>query len=202
MKIKVCGMKYAKNISELMKLPIDMMGLIFYSKSPRYVSTSDLPASYSSIQRVGVFVNADLDEIEEKVEQYELDLIQLHGDESPEFCKSLEQRLPVIKALSIAKKEDLEYTKRYEGVCSYFLFDTKTPQYGGSGQKFDWQILDSYRGKIPFLLSGGISEKDVSALKKIQHPMFYGIDLNSCFELEAGLKNISLIEKFIKEIKS
>ena len=198
-------MKYAENISALMKLPIDMMGLIFYPKSPRYVSQEDLTdccSSHSSIERIGVFVNADLDEISEKVNQYKLNMIQLHGNESPDFCKALKEKILVIKAFSVGQKEDFEQCEKYEGFCNYFLFDTKTPQYGGSGQKFDWQILDAYQGKTPFLLSGGISEADAFALKKIRHSMLYGIDLNSRFEIEAGLKNISLLEKFIKEIQS
>ncbi len=198
-------MKYAENISELMELPIDMMGLIFYPKSPRYVSQDDLRdccSSHSSIQRVGVFVNANLSEILDKVKLYRLNMIQLHGNESPDFCKELKEKVPVIKAFSVAKKEDFEQCEKYEGACSYFLFDTKTPQYGGSGQKFDWQILDAYQGATPFLLSGGISEEDTSALKEIRHSMLYGIDLNSRFEVKAGLKNISLVEKFIKKIKS
>ena len=198
-------MKYAENIGELMELPIDMMGLIFYPKSPRYVSQDDLTdccSSHSSIELVGVFVNADLDEISEKVSQYKLNMIQLHGNESPDFCKALKEKIPVIKAFSVGQKEDFEQCEKYEGACNYFLFDTKTPQHGGSGQKFDWQILDAYQGATPFLLSGGISEVDALALKKTRHPMLYGIDLNSRFEVEAGLKNISLVEKFIKEIKS
>lgn len=205
MKIKVCGMKHAENISDLISLPIDMMGLIFYPKSPRYVSQldlSDFSTSHPSVKRVGVFVNADLNEILEKVDQHHLDFVQLHGNESPALCEELGKRISVIKAFSIAQEGDLKQTKEYEGSCNYFLFDTKTPQYGGSGQKFDWQILDAYQGETPFLLSGGISENDILALKRIQHPMFYGVDLNSRFEIEPGLKNINLLEKFIKEIKS
>lgn len=204
MKIKVCGMKYPDNIKDLGTLPIDFMGMIFYPKSPRYVETLTLPELNilsKRIERVGVFVNAHMDFIMEMTNRYNLDLIQLHGNESPEFCKELNKTLPIIKAFSIANSSDIEQTKAYESLWGYFLFDTKTPQYGGSGQKFDWSVLETYIGKTPFFLSGGISIDDVNEIKKIKHPQFYGIDLNSKFEKEAGLKDISLLKQFIKEIR-
>ena len=139
-------MKYPKNISELYQLPIDMMGMIFYEKSPRYVSQLSLPDQPSSIERVGVFVNAEIEYILEKVLQYGLNLVQLHGNESPEFCAELNKRLPVIKTFSIDNEEDMAQVVAYRGMVEYFLFDTKTPQYGGSGQKFDWSILNAYTG--------------------------------------------------------
>ena len=190
--IKVCGMKYPDNISDLSMLPIDFIGMIFYEKSPRYVS--DLQPEEINTrgkELVGVFVNASETEIMQMTNKYNLDLIQLHGSESPEFCKKLNETMPVIKAFSIADASDFEQTKEYEGLWGYFLFDTKTPQYGGSGQKFDWQILKEYKGSMPFLLSGGISIDDVEAIKQIKHPRFEGIDLNSRFEIEPGLKDIN-----------
>lgn len=204
MKIKVCGMKYPDNIKDLGTLPIDFMGMIFYQKSPRYVDSltlSDLQVLPRYIERVGVFVNAEIDFIMEKTNEYSLDLIQLHGNETPEFCKELNKTLPIIKAFSISESSDIEQTKAYEGLWGYFLFDTKTPQYGGSGQKFDWSILDTYTGNTPFLLSGGISISDVNEIRGIKHPQFYGIDLNSKFEKEPGLKDITLLQQFIKELK-
>ena len=204
MKIKVCGMKHPDNIRGLGTLPIDFMGMIFYEKSPRYVdklTLEDLNLLPQYIERVGVFVNAKIDLIIEKVNQYGLDLIQLHGNESPEFCKELNHTLPIIKAFSISDVMDIERTKAYDGLQGYFLFDTKTPQYGGSGQKFDWAILDSYTGHTPFLLSGGISIDDATEIRKIKHPQFYGIDLNSKFEKEPGLKDIELLQQFIKELR-
>lgn len=198
-------MKYPENIQELVTLPIDYMGLIFYEKSPRYVSQLDLLDllnSTHSIERVGVFVNENIEIIRQKAKEYHLSFAQLHGNESPEFCKELSQFVNIIKAFSVADESDLEKTKDYENLCSYFLFDTKTSQYGGSGQKFDWTALDAYEGSTPFLLSGGISVNDVEAIRAIKHPRFEGVDLNSCFETQPGLKNINLLKQFITDIQS
>ncbi|MFT3992676.1 MAG: phosphoribosylanthranilate isomerase [Dysgonomonas sp.] len=205
MRVKVCGMREPQNIKELGNLPIDFMGMIFYSKSPRFVadlSLNDLNSSISgAVERVGVFVNADMNYIMEKVNTYNLDVVQLHGNESPEFCRELNETLPIIKAFSVYDAIDFEQTKAYEGLWGYFLFDTKTPQHGGSGQKFDWKLLDNYKGNTPFYLSGGISIDDVDSIKNIRHPQFVGVDLNSRFEIEPGLKDIKLLEKFIKELR-
>lgn len=195
-------MKYPDNIRELGKLPVNFIGMIFYEKSPRSVGNlewDEVKDSFDgSKERVGVFVNADMNYILQMTDKYNLDLIQLHGNESPEFCRELNKIMPVIKAFSIAESSDFEQTKNYEGLCDYFLFDTKTPQYGGSGQKFDWGILDKYKGNTLFILSGGISADDADSIKAIKHPKFYGIDLNSKFETEPGLKNIELLQQFIK----
>lgn len=196
-------MKYPDNIKELNKLPIDLMGMIFYDKSSRYINGLtgyDLFEVPQRIKLTGVFVNADINYIAEKIVQYGLDIIQLHGNESPAFCNELNKTMPVIKAFSIADASDFEQAKQYEGVADYFLFDTKTTQYGGSGQKFDWSILAEYKGNTPFLLSGGISIDDVEAIKEIKHPRFAGIDLNSRFETEPGLKDIELLQQFIKAL--
>lgn len=202
-------MKDSDNITELSELPIEMMGMIFYEQSPRYVGTlskNDIQSigkttTEQGIDRVGVFVNEKLENILQKVDQYMLDMVQLHGDESPEFCRELNTSIPIIKAFSIADVADLEKTQPYEGLWGYFLFDTKTPQRGGSGQKFDWAILEAYTGRTPFLLSGGISAEDAEAIQQINHPKFYGVDLNSRFETEPGIKNIQLLEQFIKTLK-
>ncbi len=197
-------MKSPDNISQLAQLPIDFMGMIFYQKSPRYVeklTLSDLSVLPRYIERVGVFVNAKRDFILEKVNEYGLDLIQLHGNESPSFCKELNETLPIIKAFSIADISDIEQTKAYEGLWGYFLFDTKTPQHGGSGLKFDWEILNEYKGNTPFFLSGGISAEDAERIREIKHPLLYGLDLNSKFETEPGVKDIELLKQFIKQIK-
>lgn len=197
-------MKNPENIKELVQQSIDFMGLIFYEKSPRYVdylNLSDLPIIPRYIERVGVFVNAELDYILKKTNEYGLDLIQLHGNESPEFCKELNKTMPIIKAFSISDAADFEQTKAYSDLWGSFLFDTKTPQYGGSGLKFDWDILDAYTGETPFLLSGGVSKDDTQNIKAIKHPKLYGVDLNSKFEIEPGLKDIELLQLFIKELK-
>ena len=217
MKIKVCGMKYPQNISEIAALQPDYMGFIFYEKSPRYVlSDPNFQLSTLNFQltkKVGVFVNAGIDYIMETITKYNFDFVQLHGTETVEFCKELSKTVPVIKAFNISKVSDFEQTKLYGNVCNYFLFDTKTdlspnpsPQergvYGGSGQKFDWDILNAYKGDTLFFLSGGISPDDTDRIKEIQHPKLHGVDLNSRFETEPGLKNIGLIELFIKQINT
>lgn len=193
-------MKYQENINALGRLPIDLMGMIFYEKSPRYVDHS-IERSNRNLKLVGVFVDAGTDFITEKTQEYGLDFIQLHGNESPGYCKAISQLKPVIKAFSISDKSDFEKTMQYENICEYFLFDTKTPQYGGSGQKFDWQILNEYKGNTRFLLSGGISADDAEAIKNIRHPLLTGVDLNSRFEIKPGEKDIELLEKFIKELR-
>ena len=197
MNIKVCGMKHPQNIKELANLPIQLMGLIFYEKSPRYAGNLDAKELPESIQKVGVFVNETEENILAKIETYHLEYIQLHGDESPEFCKRFASKnVKVIKAFPIAESADLEKTKAYEKVCDFFLFDTKTPNYGGSGKKFDWQILSSYSSSTPFFLSGGIDLEDVQAIQQIKNPSFFAVDLNSRFEIEPGLKDIQKLKQF------
>lgn len=200
-------MKHPENIQQLIQLPIDFMGLIFYSKSPRYVAElnpeqlSHLP---SFIKKVGVFVNAELQEVENRVKKYSLDYVQLHGKETIIYIKELRIKIPnlrIIKAFSIAEIQDIEKTGEYEEVCDYLLFDTKTPQHGGSGKKFDWTILNNYQGEIPFFLSGGISLEDTEEIQKIQHKKLYALDLNSKFELKPGLKDIKQLDKFLNKIK-
>lgn len=199
-------MKYPENIEDLNKLPIDYMGMIFYQKSPRYIDYQlwqDVGNIHSSnIKRVGVFVNSGIDFIVEMIDKYKLDLIQLHGNESTDFCAELNKFIPIIKAFSISESSDFEQTKAYEGLRGYFLFDTKTPQYGGSGKKFDWAILDAYNGDTPFFLSGGISAEDIKQIEAIKHPRLYGVDLNSKFETEPGLKDIQLLDQFIKQLRN
>jgi phosphoribosylanthranilate isomerase len=207
MKIKVCGMRNPDNITELAKLSIDYMGLIFYPKSPRYIGELNpqiLDILPSHIDKIGVFVDEELDTVLEQIEKYGFILVQLHGQESPQYCRECWNlsNAGVIKAFNISSVDDFEQTKTYEGICNYFLFDTKTSQHGGSGQKFDWSILEAYTGNTPFFLSGGISSDDVEAIKKIEHPRLYGIDINSRFEIEPGSKKIELIDKFIKELRS
>lgn len=198
--IKVCGMKYPENIESVAALEPDFLGFIFYPKSPRYAEELDLNTMNhlpEKCKKIGVFVNEDLTFIKKKVEKYNLQGVQLHGKETPELCRILkEQGLIVLKAFSIAATDDFDATAEYEGTADYFLFDTKTPAYGGSGTKFDWHILGAYVGKTPFLLSGGISANDSNDVLLIEHPMFAGVDLNSRFEIEPGLKNITLLKQF------
>ena len=197
--VKVCGMRDAANIRQLEALGIDWMGMIFWPKSKRYVST---PPVYlpQHVRKVGVFVDASLDAIRQHVEDYQLDIVQLHGQESPEMLKVLKP-LTLIKALNIATPEDLQKTEPYEGLADYFLFDTKGKSVGGNGEKFDWSVLASYQGETPFLLSGGIGSEDAQDIKSFHHPKCIGIDLNSRFETEPGLKDITKLKQFLEAIR-
>jgi phosphoribosylanthranilate isomerase len=203
--IKVCGMREAENIRVVERLDIDWMGFIFYPSSPRYVP--DAEAYAASIRlcakaKVGVFVNAAVEEILEKTSRYRLDYVQLHGNESPSVCEALQkQGCPVIKAFSVAAADDLERTAAYETCAGYFLFDTKCDAYGGSGKRFDWSALDAYRGETPFLLSGGIHPGSVRELLRFGHPKMAGIDVNSGFETAPALKDAVRIETFIKQLR-
>lgn len=198
--IKVCGMRDADNIRALEQLDIDMMGFIFYPKSPRYVY--EIPAYMPTrAKRTGVFVNEEKNTIEVYADRFGLDYIQLHGDESPEYCHTLRSTgLPVIKAFSVAQLKDIKKTEAYESACDYFLFDTKCVQYGGSGNQFDWSLLNFYQGQTPFLLSGGINPYSAKALKELRHHRLAGFDLNSRFELKPGEKDIERIRQFLSEL--
>jgi len=202
--VKVCGMGDTARMHQLATLPIDMLGFIFYPKSPRYVvgridpeEIAKLPAS---VQKVGVFVNAESDEIHEIAESYFLTAIQLHGIESPELCRELKSEgFTIVKAFNLNIENDYE---AYTPYCDYFLFDTPSVKHGGTGQKFDWTLLENYTGSIPFLLSGGIGPDDAEAVKKINHPKFAGIDINSKFEIEPGVKNKEQIKRFLGKVIS
>ena len=198
--VKVCGMRDAENIREVEALGIDMMGFIFYRKSPRCVE--EVPAYLpTSVKRVGVFVNADEDEIREKAKAFRFDYIQLHGNETPETCQRLkDESYSVIKAFQIADSTDFLQTIPYEKSCRYFLFDTKSKQYGGTGNTFDWSILSEYKGTVPFILSGGIGPESVDSLKTFVHPLCAGIDLNSKFEKEPAIKNIKILKNFLNRL--
>ena len=198
--IKTCGMRDADNIRAVSELHIDWMGFIFWAPSSRYVSEkpSFLPTRQ---KRVGVFVDARIEEVKSKADEYALDLIQLHGSESPAFCERLKanSRQQLIKAFNIATQEDLEQTIPYEGLVDYFLFDTKAKMVGGNGTQFDWSVLSAYQGNTPFLLSGGIGPDDAEKVRNFHHPQLAGIDLNSRFELSPALKDIEKLKQFITE---
>ena len=199
MKVKICGLR--DNFEEVLALKPDFVGLIFYPKSPRYVGESQNDALKrkltSTTKKVGVFVNADYETIVRTAGEYHLDAVQLHGGESPQLCEMLRRDFGVIKAFSIATAEDLQRVEAYEGVVDYFLCDTKTVGYGGSGKKFDWQILQSAKINTPFLLSGGISLDDVSIIKNLKINNFVGVDLNSKFETAPALKDIEKLSQFL-----
>ena len=192
-------MRDADNIREVEALGIDMMGFIFWPKSSRYVSERPnyMP---TKCKRVGVFVDEDIEQVKRTADEYQLDMIQLHGHERPDYIRQLSGRM-VIKAFNIATSADLEATKPYEGIVDYFLFDTKGKSVGGNGAKFDWTVLADYVGETPFLLSGGIGPDDAARIRSFHHSQLAGIDLNSRFEITPGLKDINKLKEFIKELQ-
>lgn len=204
--IKVCGMREADNIRQVEALGIDWLGFIFWPKSSRFVHERPayLPAS---AKRVGVFVDADIEVVRETAAAYCLDIIQLHGKESPAYIKHLRSLCSdhvavIIKAFNIATPEDLKQTEPYEGITDYFLFDTKAKMVGGNGTQFDWTVLNDYQGNTPFILSGGIGPDDAEKVKAFHHPMLAGIDLNSRFETVPAHKDVNLLRTFIETIKN
>lgn len=200
--IKVCGMREPQNIAELERLGIDMMGFIFYPLSRRYAGDRPAINTAAGIRRVGVFVDESSKKMQEIAEEYRLEVLQLHGKESPQQCASLRAAgYAVIKAISVASAADLRAAQAYQSYADYLLFDTACSGYGGSGAQFNWEMLSHYRGELPFLLSGGIAPESADALKLIQHPRFSGIDINSRFEIAPAIKDIKAIQSFIQTIK-
>jgi phosphoribosylanthranilate isomerase len=205
MKVKVCGLKYADNIKDVIKLKADYIGFIFHKGSPRFInenlSFDNVRQFPASVQKVGVFVNESSYHIMDKVAHYDLDFIQLHGAESSSQCAELKPFVKVIKAFGINGDFDFEELKDYESEVSFFLFDNWSAHNGGSGKRFNWDLLKNYRFKIPFLLSGGIGLEHLEEIKNIKHPKLEGVDLNSKFEIKPGLKDIVKLNEFIKTIK-
>lgn len=223
--IKVCGMRDADNIRAVERLGIDWTGFVFWQGSPRYVSQirsrAGIIPDYSSIgespekggtvypKRVGVFVDDMPQNIITRVVNYNLDIIQLHGSESPVMIDNLRRTIGqdihagirIMKTVSVKDKEDVRRYKEYEGHVDYFLFDTRTPLMGGSGDKFDWDVLEEYDGNVPFLLSGGIGPDDAERVRGFSHPQFLGIDLNSRFETEPAMKDVDKLRKFIEALR-
>lgn len=207
-KLKICGMKFSENILETAQLHPDFMGFIFYEKSPRFYSQEAIP-EINAVKKVGVFVNASEGEIIEKTTKFGLDLVQLHGNESHDFCKNLKQKflenkleIQTIKAFSVDENFDFGSLKAYEENTDYFLFDTKGKLYGGNGTVFNWQILKNYTSKKPYFLSGGLGISEIKQLKTFlktsESKYCFAIDVNSKFEIEPGLKDIKTLKEFKK----
>ena len=228
-------MRDARNIREVSQLGVDMIGMIFYPKSPRYVemqsshagiipdyakedigasdssgsSSESVSTSSKSPARVGVFVDDMVQNIVTRVVNYHLDYVQLHGNEPREMCENLRLTLDpdirpgikIIKAISVSDASDIQKYKEYVGAVDLFLFDTKCKTVGGSGQQFDWQVLEQYDGEVPFLLSGGIGPEDASRLHAFHHPKCIGIDLNSRFEIKPGVKDVEKLKGFLNEMQ-
>ena len=211
-------MRDADNIRDISALGVDMIGLIFYPPSPRYVQQFSSGASIipdyapdmgKTPLRVGVFVDDMPQNIVTRVYNYKLDYIQLHGNEPRETLENLRAtidpdinpNIKIIKAISVSSAEDIKKYKEYVGAADLFLFDTKCKTVGGSGEQFDWQVLQAYDGDVPFLLSGGIGPDDAERIKNFHHPKCIGIDLNSKFEIEPALKDVEKLKQFLVKVK-
>ena len=196
-------MKHPDNIEALTSLPIDYIGFIFYPKSPRFVQQAHAIPVPDTIKKVGVFVNETLENIRSKVKSHTLQAVQLHGSESSELCKTLQQQqLEVIKAFGIDSSFDWNQLVTYLDAVDYFLFDTKSPQHGGTGQTFDWEKLKEYPFDKPYFLSGGLSMANNAQAMAFDDERLIGLDLNSKFEIEPGLKDINLLTQALKIIKN
>lgn len=220
MLIKVCGMREADNIRAVAALGVDMIGLIFWPHSPRYVSNipvgagiipdrPSLPKPAGAVKTVGVFVDEMPQNVITAAYNYKLDYIQLHGTESPAYIDNLRRTLvpdimpdvQFIKAISVREADDVKRWRPYADTADMLLFDTRCPCAGGSGRQFDWTMLDQYHGPLPFLLSGGIGPDDAERVLRFRHPQCVGIDLNSRFETEPAVKNIEALQTFINKIR-
>jgi phosphoribosylanthranilate isomerase len=201
-KLKICGMKH--NTAQVAALQPDYLGFIFYDKSPRNFEV-DISEEFNDIKKVGVFVNASIQDIIEAIKNHHLDAIQLHGDESPAFCKDLKARQPIElwKVFSIKDTFDFSILKDFEDKVDKFLFDTKGTTKGGNGYTFDWSVLNNYPSQKPFILSGGIGLDEVEKVKEILKTglPIYAIDVNSKFESDPGIKNIKSLKDLVSQLK-
>lgn len=200
-------MREPSNISGVVAVHPDFVGFIFYPKSKRFVGFDALPEVLEmipdSVKKVGVFVDETAEKILEVSANWDLQLVQLHGNESPEFCKQLQASgLMVLKAFSVDESFDFSHLEDYINCCDLFLFDTKSQLPGGSGQKFNWQLLNNYRLDKPFFLSGGIGPDDWNLIRELSHPQLFGVDINSGFEISPAIKNIEKVKMFVAEIRS
>ncbi len=205
LQLKVCGMRDKENLEALIRLQPDYVGFIFYPKSKRYVG-KDFPTEITrvvpgDIKKAGVFVNEQTGSITDLIQKHGLSLIQLHGDETPEFCSRFsEEQVQVVKAFRVDEQFDFDVLKSYETCVDYYLFDTFTQNYGGSGKKFNWEILADRQIHKPFFLSGGIGPEDARTVQQLKHPDLYAIDINSKFETEPAFKDIKLIKNFMSRL--
>lgn len=209
MYIKVCGMRDAQNIRDVEALGVDILGFIFWPGSKRYVSARPdyLPVN---AQRAGVFVNASPDEVVQKVKEYGLHYVQLHGDEDLSYVTNLQKLLTVsvdnmpriVRAIQVASRSKVLKAMMWDGFVDGILFEAPTTGYGGSGISFDWSLLSSYRGNTPFFITGGIGPQSLEALLEFEHPQWIGVDLNSRFESSPAFKNIALLRPFVEALKN
>ena len=206
MNIKVCGLRDAENLKEVAALNPDFVGFIFYDQSPRFVGdgldVDVVRALPRSIRKVGVFVNASPESIIRNVKKYDLQYVQLHGTETPDFCKNLKMRgLNIIKAFRVDELFNFSMLNNYKNQCDFFLFDAKGEQPGGNGFAFDWSLLNKYDNDKPFFISGGIGVDNLADLEQIRHLKLYGIDINSQVEVSPGMKDVEKIRELIARLK-
>lgn len=203
MKIKVCGMRSPRNLEQVCALQPDFVGYIFYAPSKRYVGEAPDPELFRvpgpAIRKVGVFVNESREQVKRTFEERQLQLVQLHGDETPEYCQALSREgIPLIKAMDV--RSDPGFMEEYREHVEFFLFDTPGRGYGGTGRKFDWNLLRKLPSSYTFLLSGGIGPDDAGALRSIPHKGLLGVDLNSGFESSPGMKEENLLKEFMQNL--
>jgi phosphoribosylanthranilate isomerase len=209
-KLKVCGMKDPQNISELVSVGPDYIGFIFYPSSRRFVGDLDLTMVnklVKNISKVAVFVNEPIENVVRTVLQGHFECVQLHGDESPEYCREIKEVLShvnIIKVFNIDEEFEFSIIHDYKPFCNYFLFDTKTEDYGGSGKSFNWKLLEKYDNEVPYFLSGGIGEEEIKEILELKSNGFniHAIDINSKAELEPGIKDIQKVVKIIESIQA
>ncbi|MBR5069054.1 MAG: phosphoribosylanthranilate isomerase [Bacteroidales bacterium] len=209
MVIKVCGMRDARNIRDVEALVVDILGFIFWPGSKRYVVERPdyLPVN---AKRAGVFVNASPNEVVQKVKDYGMHYVQLHGGEDLAYVTSLKKQLAdsmdkmprIVRAVHVASRSKVHEAMMWDGIIDGILFETPTTGYGGSGESFDWNLLSSYRGNTPFFLTGGIGPQSLQALLEFEHPQWIGVDLNSRFESSPGIKDIALLKPFVEALRA
>ncbi len=202
MNIKVCGITQVKQLQQLDALNVDFVGLIFHKDSPRYMGNAiagkELKNADFEFKMVGVFVNPEMIDVLDAIDEYGLDVVQLHGTESAEMCEDLSSEVEVIKAFSIdSNTKDIDkLVASYDAVCDYYLFDTAGKAPGGNGEQFDWSLITKAKIEKPFFLSGGIGVDDITKIKAFKHPDFFGVDVNSKLEKEPGIKDMGLVLQF------
>jgi len=206
LKIKVCGMREKNNISQLCALNPDYLGFIFYPKSKRFagykINEEILNIIPKNIKKTGVFVDEEPEKLKKIIRVNQLDVAQLHGNETPEYCeKTKKLNIGIIKTFSVGNDFDFKKINDYKDFCDYFLFDTQTTGFGGSGKKFNWEILKKYDNVKTVFLSGGISPEDTDNIKKLNWLHIHALDINSKFEIQPGLKDINKVKQFIKAMR-
>ena len=211
MRIKVCGMTSVEQVLQLDEMCVEFAGFIFYPNSPRYafrsMSRQDIKKiKGKGINKVGVFVNSPIEEVLKTVDDCGLYLVQLHGDETPKYCEKIADYVTVVKAFRLREEDNILWKiKDYQDIADMFLFDTESTVYGGTGKKFNWDVLKGLNINKPFFLSGGIQPDDTGILQEFtKDPVakdLFSIDINSKFEISPGNKDMNKLREFIDEIK-